>query len=640
MADYRRRKLAAALVLTLGLIGAGIWLAFQNRESDSVPAAPGAKGPETTHPIRPLTKSPFQNTRDDAHYVGSATCRDCHADEYRSYMRTGMGQAMREANLAQRRPNAVVDHKPSSRRYEVYRKQEQLRHREFLTAGEGGNLVLADHAMKYVVGSGALFQIFLTEVDGFLVESPVTWYVGKPGWDMSPGYDRPFHRGFGRPVMQACLFCHAGRVEPIEKSYHRFRIHELGIGCERCHGPGSLHVEKWSGDGAQREGKIDDSIVNPVHLNRSLADDVCHQCHLTTKSYVEARGRRIQDFRPGLPLREFRHYYKLVGRKSPMQVVGHSQQQLLSSCYTKSKTLTCITCHNPHKTPEPAMRVDHYRKICLQCHAQESCRVDPAERQRRSAINDCTHCHMPRVETKTLHTAVTHHRIGIHPEKAEPPEDVDVGLGDVGRLAPLHDLSHLRPIDAKRSLGLAYLDLTLHSNGGPNLAVYRDRSRQLLAEVRRDGLQDGAVNGILAQLYWEADPSTAIRCAQDALKDPHLPIRQRMNALFALASHDFDRNKLKEAEATLRQLIRLRRHPADHELLGNCALLRNDVAGAIAHYRTAVEIRPDLAPIHRNLARLYRQSGDPAREKRHQEIARRFEAIMENRRRNDGTPRR
>jgi predicted CXXCH cytochrome family protein len=377
-----------------------------------------------------------------------------------------------------------------------------------------------------------------------------------------------------------------------------------------------------------------------VHLNRGLADDVCHQCHLTTKSYVEARGRRIQDFRPGLPLREFRHYYKLVGRKSPMQVVGHSQQQLLSSCYTKSKTLTCITCHNPHKTPEPAMRVDHYRKICLQCHAQESCRVDPAERQRRSAINDCTACHMPRVETKTLHTAVTHHRIGIHPEKAEPPEDVDVGLGDVGRLAPLHDLSHLRPIDAKRSLGLAYLDLTLHSNGGPNLAVYRDRSRQLLAEVRRDGLQDGAVNGILAQLYWEADPSTAIRCAQDALKDPHLPIRQRMNALFALASHDFDRNKLKEAEATLRQLIRLRRHPADHELLGNCALLRNDVAGAIAHYRTAVEIRPDLAPIHRNLARLYRQSGDPAREKRHQEIARRFEAIMENRRRNDGTPRR
>ena len=61
---------------------------------------------------------------------------------------------------------------------------------------------------------------------------------------MSPGYDRKDHQSFERPVGETCLFCHSGKPELAGKSINRVHFKELSIGCERCHGPGSLHVSR------------------------------------------------------------------------------------------------------------------------------------------------------------------------------------------------------------------------------------------------------------------------------------------------------------------------------------------------------------------------------------------------------------
>ena len=52
-----------------------------------------------------------------------------------------------------------------------------------------------------------------------------------------------------------------------------------GIDCERCHGPGSLHVSNRL-TGVEPEGENDFAIVNPSKLDWERQIDVCQRCHL------------------------------------------------------------------------------------------------------------------------------------------------------------------------------------------------------------------------------------------------------------------------------------------------------------------------------------------------------------------------
>ncbi|MCI0459631.1 MAG: hypothetical protein L0Z62_21995, partial [Gemmataceae bacterium] len=107
----------------------------------------------------------------------------------------------------------------------------------------------------------------------------------------------------------------------------------------------------WSVLRRERQG-IDDTIVNPRHLSRDLAEAVCQQCHLMSSFMVVARGRKLAAFRPGLPLHDVRIDFRLHEPEAPMTVTGHVEQLHLSRCYQASGTLTCMTCHNPHVFPE------------------------------------------------------------------------------------------------------------------------------------------------------------------------------------------------------------------------------------------------------------------------------------------------
>src|SRR5207249_3474992 len=126
---------------------------------------------------------------------------------------------------------------------------------------------------------------------------PISWFSQKEQWDLSPGYTGD--RLFDRPIVPQCLFCHCNDARPVVGTVNRyeqplFRWH--AIGCERCNGPGELHVR--SGD------RLD--IVNPARLDPALREAVCEQCHLQGESRVARRGRESPfDYRPGLPLYAF-----------------------------------------------------------------------------------------------------------------------------------------------------------------------------------------------------------------------------------------------------------------------------------------------------------------------------------------------
>jgi hypothetical protein len=200
---------------------------------------PAPQDPADRFPLSPLSDSPYLNTRPEAGYIGSDACRACHDDRHHSFRRSGMGRSMALVRPDQEPPDATFDHPASRRRYQIRRKDGRLWHRELLLTDGPEEVLLAEYPLLHVVGSGRHSRTYTAEVDGFLVESPVTWYTSKQTWGMSPGYDSPRQVGFERDVGQGCLICHAGRSEALGRSQHRMRVTELAIGCERCHGPGS-----------------------------------------------------------------------------------------------------------------------------------------------------------------------------------------------------------------------------------------------------------------------------------------------------------------------------------------------------------------------------------------------------------------
>lgn len=578
------------------------------------PTPPAAKPipEEPTFPLAPVSDSPFLNTKPDAKYVGSASCTGCHEKETQSYHHTGMGRSMATVDLGREPPDGAYDHPASKRRYAVERKDGQLRHRESLIAG---NVVLQDHPVKYVVGSGRHSLTYLVETDGFLVESPITWYRSKNAWAMSPGYDTPLHGGFEQAIGEGCLFCHAGRAEAIDGSLHRMKVIEAAIGCERCHGPGSLHVEMQTNGKAAANG-IDRTIVNPKHLSRDLAEAVCMQCHLRSSATIEGRGRGSNAYRPGLPLQDFRQDYALEVPDRPMTVVGHVEQMHLSKCYVKSDTLTCTTCHNPHGEPEAKDRERFYNGTCATCHKPAACKVDPAVRAKESPANNCVGCHMPASPTEIPHLAFTHHRIGIHSKDAKPK-----AVSGMGTLRPFLDVSRLSEIDRARSLGLAYLEVANRERDPANSAEYRRRAHAILGEVIAAGLRDPALDAAMARLSFDLQLPGGRAFAVSALYGPGLTAQDRCNALFILAEDSIRKGEPEEARTRLEELTKLRRHPSDWLLLADARQQFNAPDAAIDALERAVRINPRLPRIQTHLADYHRTKGDATKADWHKERA-------------------
>ena len=503
----------------------------------TLPAAPPLKSVSST----PARKSEFLNTGPEVKYVGSEACRDCHAEHTETFRHSDMGRSMSEIDLSREPPDATFDHPLSKRRYEVRRRDGKLWHRELLLASgsaAAGEIILAEFPVKYVVGSGHHALCYLVESEGFLMESPITWYRSSNQWGMSPGYDAPEQLGFQRETGQGCLICHAGQSQALGGSIHRMEITEAAIGCERCHGPGALHVERHRENRSSEKtaDSIDHTIVNPAHLSRVLGEAVCQQCHLSGGAGILARGTKLGDFRPGLRLQDFRHDYGLKSEVQDMTVVGHVEQMHHSRCYQKTEDFSCVTCHSPHGEPEAKSKVAHYKSICLKCHSEQSCKVEPARRARESAENDCVHCHMPQSKTEIPHVAFTHHRVGIPDAKTAGGDDSVDKTDEAGTLAPILDLEGISPLDKKISLGLAYLEATNQPSYAKWQKRFEGEALSLLTEVKESGLQDGMVESGLARLRFRLQLPEVGEYAESALQDPTLLAEYRCYSLFILAN--------------------------------------------------------------------------------------------------------
>ena len=583
---------------------------------------------EQIAPLPPVRETPFANANLDAEFVGVQSCAACHPDEHETYLETAHSLALSDVDTSSEPPDGRFHDESSGRDYDVFRRDGKLWHRESFRTSDETETVLAELPMRYGIGSGRYSRSYLAERDGFLVESPVTWYAARPGWAVSPGYEI-VNTGFERPIVRECINCHVGRADSADGALQRFDIHSQVIDCERCHGPGSHHVAHWNEvetapdqDTSDGDSEQDFTIVNPGRLSRDDAEAICAQCHFHPSATVELRGRRLSDFRPGMKLNDFCVHYGLAAPDQQMRVVGHVEQLRLSPCYQGSVELTCTTCHDPHARPSADEAYSYFRSTCLACHDEQSCGVSLDERSIRFGRDDCVGCHMPTSPTDIPHFAFTHHRIGIHAEESPeglegdaPPESVTL------ELVALDEVGHLPLIEQQRCRGLGYLQAMANAESPNEVAHYQLRAISLLEMALERGLQDPEVDAAMARLNWRVNPDNAADFARSALARDDASPESRVTALYVLASTLVDQGEEDAAIAYLEELVTLRLRSEDWYILSHCYESEGRTQDALRAAVKAAEIAPQYPQLQQRIAALLEASGEEQRAQEHRDLA-------------------
>ena len=326
--------------------------------------------------------------------AGSEQCVQCHPEAVREYLLSGMGRSI--SKPSPNHPAGVYGHGVSGTTFRVTSAAEGLV-QEIERDG-----LSAKYAVDYVIGSGNAAFGYLVRVGDALFQSPVTYYTEHRRWGMAPGMEAETDPDFSRPVTSECLWCHAGRPEPLPNTVNRYKepfLDPEAISCDRCHGPADRHIREPTAG----------SIFNPATAPPRERDSVCEQCHLGGAIRILHPGRTFGSFQPGRRLEEF--WSVFVGRsqgqsgQDRFQVVSHVEQLALSRCAEQTgEAFWCGTCHNPHEIPSDP-RADFSRR-CLNCHEQG---LPSGHAARKS---DCISCHMPRRHSHDSgHSAFTDHRI-------------------------------------------------------------------------------------------------------------------------------------------------------------------------------------------------------------------------------------
>lgn len=594
---------------------------YLRRGEEGPPPSPAAEGDPFALPE--VAPAPFRNASQSVGYVGTGECVGCHRPEHETYLRTTHSRSMGDVDVAREPPDGEVRHDLSGRGYRVYRDGGALRLREFVRDADGQEVVLVDHPARFGLGSNNHSRLYLVKDGDFMVESPVTWYPRRNAWGMSAGYEKdPHQRGFNRSIDAGCLFCHAGRVEQIGDAGERVRVLDPTIGCERCHGPGELHVRERTAQRPVRGGG-DDTIVNLRRLPREAQEDVCAQCHLSSAADVAVRGRGRADFRPGMRMSDFVVIYRVDRADTTISVSGQVEQMRASRCYRESKTLTCATCHDPHGPPDAAREAQHYRTRCLTCHAPAACRLPVQARTEKEPGDYCVACHMPRSPTDIPHLSFTHHRIGVHLPK---PDD---RLTAADRLVPVADVSYFPEPERQRLLGLADVTFAAKLAGGLNdevrydpgyralSKVFHDRGRQLLEDVRSKGLRDAEVEDFFARTHWRKHPALCVEHAEAALRAGPASPSVRKSALYNLATSYFDQGRYDAALPYLEELVRCERNEITMMLLAICYQKKGNLPEAVRLVTEAIRVAPERADLHDYLATVYREMGKTPDAERH-----------------------
>ncbi len=336
-------------------------------------------------PARLAAAEPPESDREapapSATYVGSATCKKCHEEIYARWSKSRMANVVRDPR---EHPDAFIPD---------FSKPDPL-------------VTFSKDDVAFVYGS-RWKQRYFTKIGDDYFPEPAQWDVTHKMWKkyfVPNGGDwwAPLYPpdNFKRPTGPLCDGCHSVDYDIATK-----KVSEWNVGCEKCHGPGSAHVER----------PVASTILNPARFDYVHANDTCIQCHSQgrpPKNPIEGKyydwpvgfhvGLNLADFwdleEHKLGETSFTHFPDGTAHKNRMQ----GNDFVLSLMYARG--VTCSNCHDPHGTDNPGIVREKGNGLCLGCHgpnAQNGPHTATIEQHTHHAAgstgSECIACHMPKI---------------------------------------------------------------------------------------------------------------------------------------------------------------------------------------------------------------------------------------------------
>ena len=317
-----------------------------------------------------------------AQFVGSTVCQTCHPQVYARWSKTRMANVVRDPK---EHPEAIIPDLTKADPVVTFKKED----------------------IAFVYGS-KWKQRYFTKVGNDYFPLGAQWDVTHQKWSAyftRRGTDwwTAFYPedNMKRPTGPLCDGCHS-----VNFNIQTNQVTEWNVGCEKCHGPGSVHAANPSPA----------NIVNPSKLNTVRAVDTCVQCHSQGQPLTNPINGKYYDWPVGFTqggdlsavwkLEEhklgettFTHFADETAHKNRMQ--GNDFVQ--SVMYTRG--VTCNSCHDVHGTENNADLIKPGQAMCLTCHGPSSPNgprgaslEEHSHHKAGSAGDNCLECHMPKIE--------------------------------------------------------------------------------------------------------------------------------------------------------------------------------------------------------------------------------------------------
>lgn len=560
----------------------------------------------------------YKNHDEGVQYVGINTCKTCHSTIYETFIQTGMGKsfaaASRDKSAGHFDDHALIYDKYLDLFYRPFFQNDSMYIMEF-------RIELGDTTHKriqkvdYIIGSGQHTNSHMYQVNGYFYQMPMTFYTQKQKWDFPPGFENGFNSRFSRSIELECMSCHNAYPNFVPGSKNKYASVLQGIDCERCHGPGELHVkEKQSGTLVDTANEIDYSIVNPKKLPYDLQVDVCQRCHLQGNAVLK-EGKSFFDFKPGQKLSDYMDIFlpRYVGEKT-FVMASHADRLKQSKCFiesnkqkinvnkkkyknsiydnTQHSSFTCISCHNPHvsvKTTDDSQ----FNNACKSCHGNKqyaSLTACSATLESRKINNDnCWKCHMPSSGTVDIpHVTVHDHKIQI-PLKTKEKEEIKQFIG----LAAINN-----PNPNAHTVGEAYLS---YFEKFENKKEYLDSASYYLS---KDGNYSPVhfFNTIIRLYYLKEDYQEVVKRA----KEQAVLYSKDAWTLYRISESFYQLGDQKYALDYIRAAVEYGPYYLEfRNKLGVIALSNNDLALAKSSFEFIYKENPNFVSALSNLGFLY-----------------------------------
>ena len=397
--------------------------------------------------------SKYLNHGDSANYVGMNTCKLCHQSIYNSFIKTGMGKSF---DIASKSKSSADFSKPgiydkiADLHYKAYWNKDSLYIHEFRIQ-KNETLYSRKEQVNFIIGSGQHTNSHLQINNGYLNQMPMTYYTQKKKWDLPPGFENGINTRFTRKIGLECISCHNAYPNLIIGSENKYQSMPSGIDCERCHGPGSIHVkQRQNGSKIDTSKYIDYSIVNPAKLSIDEQFDVCQRCHLQGNAILK-ENKSFFDFKPGQKLSNYISVFlpKYTNSNTEFIMASHADRLKQSACFIKSyekiqnknilkpykEAMTCVTCHNPHVSVRET-NANVFNDACLSCHNTKKenentkLKLQNAHKLfKKNTWSNCVSCHMPVSGSSDIPHVTVHDHYIRKPITAEEKNKIKTFIG-------------------------------------------------------------------------------------------------------------------------------------------------------------------------------------------------------------------